>query len=282
MLAASAGFCMTARTQGARPEHQELLDYLSLELMDSGWDVKDMLRRMVFCANYRQSKRVSEDIRLNDPINTLYSRGTSRPLSAEMLRDQALAASGLLVDQVGGRSVFPYEPAGLWSEKSGKNYPQSTGDSLYRRSFYTFWKRTSPPPAMMIMDAAKRDVCVARRQATGTPLQSLVVLNDPQFVEAARVLAERAMREADGTDQGQVGLAFRMLTGRHPTDDESVILIQLLQSQRNEIETDPTLGVRILSVGDFPADESLEASDLAALSLVCSMLMGHNAVMTTR
>ena len=182
-------------SQGKLPSHPQLLDWLAGKFMDDGWDVKALHRLIVSSETFRQSSHASPEHARRDPDNELLARGPKTRLMAEEIRDSALAASGLLNRTIGGPSVKPYQPAGLWEEAgTGKTYQQDTGDALYRRSLYTFWRRTSPPPSMLTFDAMSREVCTARRDVTATPLQSLVLLNDPQFVEAARVLAEHELK----------------------------------------------------------------------------------------
>ncbi|MEE2895910.1 MAG: DUF1553 domain-containing protein, partial [Planctomycetota bacterium] len=265
--------------QGLRPSHPELLDELALDFIESGWDVKAMLRRLVLSATYRQSSIASAAARERDPMNRLLARAPARRLTAEMMRDQALAASGLLVERIGGPSVFPYEPAGLWEEKSGRRYPTSSGEGLHRRSLYTFWKRTSPPPAMLILDAAQRDVCVARRSETATPLQALLLLNDPQFVEAARVLAERVLAGNDSTDEA-IESAFRRLTGRPPTADEAAVLREIHAGEL--ASSDPASAKALASTGQAPRTDGLDDAEVAAMTLVCSAIMNTDAATTRR
>ena len=206
--------------QGALPSHPDLLDWLAREFMESGWDVRALQKHIVMSAAYRQRSNISQEKRNADPENTWLSRGPRRRLSAEMLRDQALAASGLLVREVGGPSVKPYQPPGLWAEKSEftvlNEYVPDEGPGRYRRTMYTFWRRTSPPPAMILFDSPTRDNCVVRRQHTNTPFQALVLLNDPQFVEAARALAARVIHAQPGDSEGQLVLAYRLLAGIRP------------------------------------------------------------------
>ena len=269
-------------SQGTRPSHPELLDRLAVDFIQSGWDVKAMLRRFVGSATYRQASAGTPESRVVDPENRLLSHGPSDRLTAEMVRDQALAASGLLVRTVGGPSVYPYQPGGLWQEKSGRVYPQGTGDALHRRSMYTFWKRTSPPPSMMLFDAAKRDVCVARRSSTSTPLQALVLLNDIQFVEAARVLAEQVI-EASPTDHGaQIELAFRLLTGRRPTNPEREILEGLHAEELETFEADPEAAKAVASSGEPPRREELDPARTAAMTVICSTIMNTDAAVMKR
>ena len=291
MIAFGRGLVATPEdfgAQGEPPSHPELLDRLAIDFIESGWDVKAMLRRLVLTSTYRQSTTGSESAVKIDPANRWYTRGPSARLSAEMIRDQALAASGLLVPTVGGPSVHPYQPAGLWQEKSGRTYPQGSGEALHRRSMYTFWKRTSPPPSMMIFDAAKREVCVARRDPTSTPLQALVLLNDVQFVEAARVLAERVIVEhpenadAPGHSTARIAAAFRRLTGREPRPDEAAMLDELRAEERAAFDADPEAAGLVASTGDAPTRPGLDAAEVATMTIVCSTIMNTDASVTRR
>ena len=221
-------------SQGQLPTHPELLDWLARTFIDSGWDVKHLVRLIVTSATYRQSSDTTPDLVAKDPENLLLARGPRLRLSAEMLRDGALAASGLLVDTIGGPPVKPYQPAGLWEEKSGTPYQRDVGPGSHRRSLYTFWKRTSPPPAMLTFDATTREVCAVKRQTTATPLQALVLLNDPQYVEAARGLARRALHEGGSTLADRVVFLFRTTTGRRPGPREIKTLESLYREQYDE------------------------------------------------
>jgi hypothetical protein len=267
-------------SQGDAPSHPKLLDCLALEFIESGWDVKAMLGRIVLTATYRQASGGSRG-RVSDPENTMFSRGPSMRLAAEMLRDHALHASGLLVEKIGGPSVKPYQPPGLWKEKSGRVYRADKGDGLFRRSLYTFWKRTSPPPSMMIFDAAKRDVCVARRQVTNTPLQALVLLNDPQFVEASRLLATRVLREEKTVD-ARIRAAFRHLASRAPTGGEMAVLERLLARQFEKFKADPEAATAFLTVGSRPVDKGVNKPILAAYAVVCSTILNYDASVVVR
>ena len=272
-------------SQGTIPTHPELLDWLAIEYRDSGWDTKAMLRRLVLSATYRQSSVASPALIERDPDNLLLARGPSRRLSAEMMRDHALASSGLLVADLGGPPVRPYQPAGLWKEQATRNgteYIQDKGDNLYRRSMYTIWKRTTPPPSMMIFDASERNLCVVRRQSTSTPLQALVLLNDPQFVEASRALAERMLREGGTSDSQRIAFAFRALTSREPTPDELDVLRNLLAKQRSEFARRPEAARALLSVGEHTRDTSLPVVEVASLSTVASTIMNHDATLYIR
>lgn len=269
-------------SQGMRPTHPELLDQLALDFIESGWDVKAMLGRLVRSSTYRQASAATPESRAIDPENRLLSRGPSDRLTAEMVRDQALAASGLLVRTVGGPSVYPYQPGGLWQEKSGRVYPQGTGEALHRRSMYTFWKRTSPPPSMLLFDAAKRDVCVARRSSTSTPLQALVLLNDIQFVEAARVLAEQVIDETPRDHAEQIEHAFRLLTGRRPTNLEREILERLHAEELETFEADQNAAIAVASSGEPPRREELDPVRTAAMTVICSTIMNTDAAVMKR
>ncbi len=202
-------------TQGSPPTHPELLDWLAQDFMANGWNYKSLLRKIALSATYRQSSIAPASELATDPDNRQLARGPARRLTAEMLRDQALADGGLLVEKLGGPSVKPYQPDGLWDVATlEKVYRQAHGDDLYRRSLYTFWKRTIPPPAMMTLDAADRSYCTARRQSTSTPLQALALLNDVQFTEAARHIAERMMRIESNDASDRLKFGFRLVTGR--------------------------------------------------------------------
>ncbi len=220
--------------KGSGPRIPELLDWLATELVHSGWNVKRLQRLIVTSATYRQSSHVSPALAQRDPENRLLARGPRFRMDAEMVRDTALAVSGLLVTKVGGKSVKPYQPPGLWEAigYSGSNtvhFVQDRGDALYRRSLYTFWKRTSPPPSLTTFDAPSREECVVRRGRTNTPLQALVLMNDEQYVEAARHLAERMMREGGQTPADRIALGFRLATSRRPTADEIAYLSNALR-----------------------------------------------------
>ena len=247
--------------QGALPTHPALLDWMALYLMENQWDLKALLKAMVMSHTYRQSSEIDEHKWQEDPQNRLLARGASYRWPAEMIRDNALAASGLLVKQVGGRSVRPYQPEGLWIDKGNFSqkllrYKVTPGDSLYRRSLYTFIKRTSPHPAMTAFDAPSRDVCIVKRETTNTPLQALVLMNDPQFVESARVLAERIQKESNGTLEDQIELGFRLVTGRRPKKEETVLLKAQFQSQLQRYRQRPGEISDLLSVGDHQLDQT--------------------------
>lgn len=268
-------------SQGALPTHPALLDWLATTFVASGWDVKQILKTIVMSATYRQSSRVTPELRSVDPDNLLLARGPKKRLAAEMIRDNALAASELLVDKQGGPPVKPYQPAGLWKEKSGKAYVRDTGEGLYRRSLYTFWRRTSPPPSMITFDATRRNQCVVRRQQTSTPMQALVLLNDPQYVEASRVLAQRLLQQ--GTPQEDVITeAFRRLTSRQPTTAEREIMQQTYEEQLAEYSANPSQAIRLLQIGDTAWDENLAPDQLAATTIMVNTVMNYEAAIINR
>jgi hypothetical protein len=269
--------------QGAQPTHPELLDWLARELINSGWNVKHMLKLMATSAAYRQSSKASPALVARDPENLLLARASVRRLTAEMLRDQALAVSGLLVEKRGGPSVKPYQPDGLWEVAMGSpRYDQARGADLYRRSLYTFWKRTVPHPAMVAFDAAERNVCAVRRQSTSTPLQSLALLNDTQIVEAARHLAERMLKEGGTTDADRVAWAFREVTARRPKEREVRVLTRLLNEQRAIFANDRKAAASLLAVGESKSDPALDAVDLAAAAVLAEAILNHDEAVLRR
>jgi hypothetical protein len=268
-------------TQGEWPSHPELLDWLASDFAASGWDVKRLLRLIVTSATYRQSSRLTPELLQKDPDNRLLARGPRVRLPAETVRDQALAASGLLVERLGGPSVKPYQPAGLWKELTGtEEYVPDQGDKLYRRSLYTFWKRTVAPPQMLTFDAAGREMCVVRETRTNTPLQALNLMNDVTFVEAARVLAQRVLREAGPTDEDRIVLAFRYATGRRPRAEELQILRANLQHHRLRYKRDPQAAAKLVAAGQYPRDPCLEVGELAAHTAVASLILNLDEVIT--
>jgi len=249
------------------------LDHLAARLMDGGWDVKALCRLIVTSATYRQSSQPRPDLAERDPQNVLLARGPRHRLSAEQIRDAALKASGLLVEKIGGPSVKPTQPQGLWQEVGPQEFEADVGEKQYRRSLYTFWKRTVPPPNMMAFDAVSREVCVPRRETTVTPAQALVLLNDPQFVEAARALAADVMiNHAEAA--GSLEEAFRRLTGRKPRSAEKQELLLALAQQREVYAENPEAAKQYLAVGALPRDESLDPVDLASMTAVVQVLMG--------
>jgi len=201
-------------------------------------------------------------------------------LAAEMVRDQALSAAGLLVEQLGGPSVKPYQPAGLWKELSDTDYVQDHGDSLYRRSLYTFWKRTIAPPTMITFDAAGRETCIVRETRTNTPLQALTLMNEPGFVEAARVLAQKALQRPEDAPVDRLTWAFRRVLGRVPKSTELTVLESALQRNRERFRSQPDAAVQLLAVGEFPRDEALDVTEHAAWTTVCALLLNLDETIT--
>jgi hypothetical protein len=271
-------------TQGALPTHPELLDWLARDFIASGWDVKRLCREIVLSSTYRQRSAAAPELRERDPDNLLLARGPSRRLSAEELRDAALAAGGLLSQRVGGPPVKPYQPPGMWHGMNAflPEYKPDTGEGLHRRSMYTFWRRTSPPPNMLAFDAPSREVCVVRRQTTSTPLQPLVLLNDPQFVEAARALGERLLREGGASAEERLAFAFCQAATRKPTERELRLLAELYQGQLRIFRADPAAAKKFLKTGDRPIPEGLDPVELAAAAATAGAILNLDASVTTR
>lgn len=266
--------------QGNLPSHPELLDYLAVQFREGDWDLKALHRLIVTSATYRQSSSVNAKAREADYDNTYLSRGPSYRLSAEQVRDNALAASGMLTRKIGGPSVLPYQPAGIWealATRNAINYVQNHGDSLYRRSMYTIWKRSSPPPMMLNFDAAERHTCTVKRQKTSTPLQALVTLNDPQFVEAARVLAQKAPRGGAVIDY-----FFKSIISRPARPQEVALLQQLYQEELNDFRKNPARANELLTVGEYPVNKTLPPAELAAWTVVASTVMNFDEAIVKR
>lgn len=271
--------------QGDFPSHPELLDWLAVRFMESGWNVKELLRLMVTSSTYRQSSRLTDELKEKDPENVWLARGPSYRMPAEMIRDNALAASGLLVKEIGGRSVKPYQPKGLWKELATANvreYVQDTGKNLYRRGLYTIWKRSSPPPSMVNFDASDKYNCTVKRQKTNTPLQALVLMNDPQYLEAARVLAEKMLTSGGDNLQNQIRYGFRAMTSRTPDPDELTILEKLYWAEFADFSETPGTADSLLQVGAYGRDPNLPMEKVAALSLVASTLINYDEAVYKR
>ena len=265
--------------QGEPPSHPELLDWLAVEFMASGWDVKAMLREIVTSATYRQSSKVSPELLVRDPDNRLLARGPRYRMSAEMVRDQALAAAGLLVERLGGPSVKPYQPEGLWSELAEVDYVQDHGEKVYRRGLYIFWKRTVAPPVMTTFDAAGRETCLVRETRTNTPLQALTLLNEPSFVEAARAIAERAMH-ATTSPPKRIETIFRLVLGRWPTTSEVDTLQHGWQRHVDHYRAHPGAAAGVLHVGESAPDQSLDSAELAAYAAVAGVVLNLDEAVT--
>lgn len=273
--------------QGELPTHPALLDWLSVRFRKSGWDVKALHKLMVMSATYRQSSVVSPEANRKDPENRLYSRSQAGRVSAEQARDNALVSGGLLVRSVGGPGVFPYQPDGIWEALATRNavrYVRSNGDSLYRRSMYTYWKRSAPPPMMLNFDAAERHFCSVKRQKTSTPLQALVTMNDPQFVEASRLLAQKAMEKSELNDDTDAILRyfFLSLVSRSPKPEELDILRTLYQGEEAYFRNNPQKYKQLLMTGAIPYDKALPPHRLAALTIVASTVMNFDEVLIKR
>ena len=272
--------------QGEFPSHPELLDWLAREFVDSGWNVKALMKRIVLSATYRQDSAAPPESIARDPENRLLARGARFRLPAEIIRDQALEISGLLKNRLGGPSVFPYQAPDLYkgivvaANYPGTKYVESQGDDLYRRSLYTFWKRTVPHPTMSVFDAPDREFCVVRRSTTNTPLQALTLLNDPVFVEAARKLAERSIHEAGRAPDARLDFAFRLATGRGPDAEEMKILRTKLDEMLTAYQADVTGARSLVTVGASISDSSIPVSELAAYTAVANMILNLDEVIT--
>jgi uncharacterized protein DUF1553/uncharacterized protein DUF1549/concanavalin A-like lectin/glucanase superfamily protein/cytochrome c len=293
--------------RGERPSHPELLDWLAVEFRDGGngatgqrgygtskstiaaWDVKALLKTIVMSATYRQSAKpnsqsasgIGREPLASDPENRLLARAPRLRLPAEMIRDQALLVSGLLVERLGGPSVKPYQPDGVWNDLiNGGKYVPDTGAPLYRRSLYTYWKRTIAPPFMSNFDAANRESCVVRESRTNTPLQALNLMNDVTYIEAARIMGERALLEGGRTDRDRVRFAFRLATSRWPDEHETRILLNHLRAQLEDFSQDADAATRLLSAGAKPPDRRLNAVEVAAYAIVASMILNLDEVIT--
>ncbi len=271
--------------QGVWPTHPELLDWLSTEFIRTGWDVKRMHKLMVMSGAYRQSSNVSPALLAKDPDNQLLARGPRFRLDAEVIRDSVLAISGLLVEREGGKSVKPYQPEGVWEAvafvgSNTREFRQDSGESLYRRSLYTFWKRTSPPPLLATFDAPSRENCTVRRPRTNTPLQALALMNDKQYVEAARKLAARMMKEGGATPQERLTYGFRLATARGPSAGELVVLQRSLQKQLQAFAADKAAADKLLTYGDSPKATDLDPSEHAAWTMIANLLINLDETIT--
>jgi hypothetical protein len=275
-------------SQGELPSHPELLDWLAVRFVNSGWNVKSLLRDMVMSDTYKQTTTVSDALLEADPENRLLGRAPRHRLPAEIVRDNALAIAGLLVPDVGGPGVYPYQPDGLWKEVShygphaftAMAYWQGTGTDHYRRSMYSFWKRTSPPPGLMAFDAPSRETCTIRRQNTNTPIQALVLMNDPQFVEASRALAGRMLDEvSNDSPDARLTYGFQLATSRRPTASELEILKRTLTRNQARFEKDPASAQALLTIGEYSAD-GIDPVDLAAYTMAASVLLNLDETIT--
>ena len=270
-------------TQGEYPSHPELLDWLATTFIDSGWDVKALQKAIVTSAAYRQASKVTAEEFEADPENRLIARGPRLRLPAQMIRDQALAVSGLLVESLGGPSVKPYQPEGLWAdmvEGGYGDYVLSEGDDLYRRSLYTFWKRTLGPPTLMTFDSSTRETCIVRTGRTNTPLQALNLMNDVTYVEAARRLAERMMTEGGETPAERVGFAYRLATAHRPPPAAEAILVDGFERHLERYQADRGAALDLITQGESPRDETLDVAELASYTMVANLILNFDGTIT--
>ena len=269
--------------QGEWPSHPDLIDWLAVDFVESKWDIKRTIKQMVMSSTYRQSSALTADKLATDPENRLLSRGARFRLQAEFVRDNALAASGLLVPRVGGPGVKPYQPAGLWNEVSlngNLRFVQDSGEKLYRRSMYTYWKRSAPAPSMTIFDAPTREKCSLKRSRTNTPLQALVTMNDPQFVEAARALAQTGLQSGGSSVEQQIVFIFRRAAGVRPTNGVQAILMEAFHEELERFQADAEIASKFLAIGDSKRDESLDTATHAAMTVVTSMILNLDETLT--
>lgn len=268
--------------QGTLPTHPELLDWLAVELIESGWDLKHTIRLLVTSQTYRQTSLISERLKEVDPYNKLYARQTRFRLDAEIVRDNALALSGILVHRLGGRSVYPYQPAGYWSHMNfpTRTWPTDNGDNLYRRGVYTWWQRMFLHPAMVAFDAPSREECTVERPRSNIPQQALVLLNDPTYVEAARVFAERIMNEGGKSPAERIEWAWRQVLSRAPTAEELQVLVGVFEKHLAEYEADAAAAKAFVSVGNRPLAESINLVELAGWTSVARVLFNLHETIT--
>lgn len=264
-------------SQGSLPSHPELLDWLAVWFMENDWDLKALHQKIVMSYTFQQSSEITPEFHEKDPENIFLARGPRFRMPAEMIRDNALKSSGLLVSRIGGESEYPYQPEGLWDEVSNKiwryPYKQGKGEGLYRKSIYTVWKRTTTPPGLMIFDAADRGACEVRRKTTSTPLQSLILLNDPQYVEASRVMSENAMMAFPDDSIRQLKYVYRANTGQTPGNEQLAKTTVLYEKMLNKYQEDITAAKQLVNVGEKPVSENVQVDQLAALTVVANALM---------
>jgi hypothetical protein len=268
-------------SQGAWPTHPELLDWLAVEFRESGWDVKHVIKLLIMSRAYRQTSHTSALLRQRDPYNHLVARQDRLRLDAEMVRDNALAVSGLLVPRIGGPSVKPYQPAGYWAFLNfpRRTYQKDTGPNQYRRGLYTYVQRTFPHPSLLAFDAPSREECTVERPRSNTPQQALVLLNDPTYVEAARALAERIVRQGAGAGP-RIRFAFREVLTRPARPAEVALLEALYRKHLSQYKTDPKAAAALLDVGDRPAPKDVDAAELAAWTSVARVVLNLHETIT--
>jgi hypothetical protein len=268
-------------SQGEWPVHPELLDWLATNFMDTGWDVKALQKTIVMSATYRQSSKVSPDLLQKDPDNRLLARGARLRLGPEIIRDQALAVSGLLVEKVGGPSVKPYQPPGLWQELAGgKGYVQDEGQGLYRRSLYTYWKRTVAPPFMINFDSPNREQCTVFENRTNSPLQALNLMNDVTFLEASRKLAERMIVEGGLSTEQRIHYGYRLVLGRAPTRAQDTVLLKTLLNFERNYRADGRAAKEYLDQGKSPVRPGTEMAELAAYTTIANLMLNLDEAIT--
>jgi hypothetical protein len=269
-------------SQGAWPTHPELLDWLAVEFRESGWDVKKTLKLIVMSKAYQQSSHVTPELRQRDPFNQLLARQARFRLDAEMVRDNALAVSGLLVTKVGGRSVRPYQPAGYWKHLNfpQREYQNDRGEDLYRRGLYSYWCRTFLHPSLAAFDAPTREECTVERPRSNTPQQALVLLNDPIYVEAARVFAERVLRDGGKSTDDRIRYAFRQALGRQAQEKEVTLLRGMYEQHLRQYQQDANGAAELLRVGDRPAAKDVPAAELAAWTSVTRVVLNLHETIT--
>jgi len=273
-------------SQGEQPSHPELLDWLAVTFQESGWDVKKLIKLIVTSETYQQSSQFSVRSAQLDPMNTWLSRGPRHRLSAEVIRDQALAASGLLVEKIGGPSVKPYHPPGLYEQVVAQRdnpkatYQQGSGDDLHRRSLYTYWKRSVPHPGMLLFDAPFRETCALRRSRSNTPLQALNLMNDPTYIEAARFLAQRMIQEGGTTTESRLTHGFQLLLARNPNTPELQVLTTAVERSINDFTKDAEAAKQLLIFGEAKTDDKLSPAELAAYTMVASTLINLDETIT--
>ena len=270
-------------TQGAWPSHPELLDWLATDFVKNSWNIKRTFKQIVMSATYRQSSKINRELYTKDPENLLLARGPRFRLQGEFVRDNALAVSGLLVDKAGGPGVRPYQPPGLWNEVSlsgNVRFRQDSGENLYRKSMYTYWKRSAPAPSMTIFDAPTREKCMVERPRTNTPLQALVTMNDPQFTEAARNLAQRMIKEGGKTAQERVTFGYRLVASRQPKPIVANILLAAYNEELENFKNNAEAANKLLGIGASKRDETIGVAEHAAWTIVASMLLNLDEVIT--
>jgi len=272
--------------QGEMPTHPELMDYLALKYRKEGWNTKQLQKFILMSATYRQSSVIRPELLQIDPENKLLARSSRYKMPAEMIRDNALSVAGLLSSRIGGPSVYPYQPAGLWEALSDKSwryvYKLSGGEDLFRRSIYTIVKRSSPPPYMLIFDAPDRNFCTVKRPVSSSPLQALVLMNDPTFVEASKFVAQRMLQEGGADMSARLSYGFRLITGRTPSAKEKELLTKMYDTELAHYKAQPAKARKLLDVGDAPFSVQNDITNLAACSNVVMALMNTDEFVTRK